>query len=110
VGLYGLLTHYVGSREVEIGIRAALGADRSRLLRHVVGQAMTLVALGLGLGVFTGFMATRLIASLLSGVSATDPLTFVAVVALLFAVALVAIVLPGLRAAKVDPLVVMRSA
>src|SRR6185436_12499181 len=82
-GLYGVLSHAVGQRTREIGIRVAIGAARSEVLRLVVGQGMRLAALGIALGTAGALLATRLLRSLLFGVSPADPLTFTAIAALL---------------------------
>jgi len=103
VGLYGVISYIVGQRRQEIGVRMALGAERGEVARMVVAQGLTLTAVGLGLGLAGAFALTRLMGSLLFGVSATDPLTFGSVPLLLLAVALLATWLPARRAASVEP-------
>ena len=108
IGLYGVMAQTVSRRTHEIGLRMALGAGRRDVLQLVLKQGLMLTSLGLGLGLLAALMMTRLIRSLLYGVGTTDPLTFVAVVLLLAAVALLACWIPARRATKVDPMVALR--
>ena len=108
VGLYGTIAYSVSQRLREIGVRMALGAHRSDVTRMVVGQGLVLAGLGVGLGLLGAFGATRLLSSLLFGVSAQDPLTFMGVALLLLTVATLASWLPARRAAAVSPLEALR--
>jgi putative ABC transport system permease protein len=108
VGLYGLLSHTVAMRSREIGVRLALGAQPRAVVRLVVGQALGLVGLGVAVGVAAAFAVTRLLRSLLFGVTATDPLTFTVVPLLLVGVALAACYGPARRATRVDPIEALR--
>jgi predicted permease len=115
VGIYGTIAYAVAQRRREVGIRIALGASRSDIVGLVVGQGMSLVAIGLGIGLLLGVALTRLLTILpldmevLFGVSATDALTFAAVTAGLGAVALIACLVPARRAAATDPMVTLRN-
>lgn len=108
IGIYGVISYLVGQRTQEIGIRLALGAKRADVLRLVLGEGMKMAALGLIIGLAAAFGLTRLMASLLFGVSATDPLTFTVVAILLMGVALAACYIPARRAMRVDPIVALR--
>jgi ABC-type antimicrobial peptide transport system permease subunit len=107
-GIYGLLHQAVAQRSKEIGIRIALGARHSDVVRHVLGQGLQGVALGLLVGVAVSYAATRVLTSVLYGVAATDPITFAGVVILLIMVALAASSQPVRRALELDPMVTLR--
>ncbi|HEY6385166.1 MAG TPA: ABC transporter permease [Candidatus Acidoferrum sp.] len=108
VGIYGVVAFSVTRRTQEIGIRMALGGQPSDVLRLVLGEGARMSALGIGIGVVASIAITRLMSSLLFGISATDPLTFVGVAVLLSLVALLACYIPARRATRVDPLVALR--
>lgn len=108
VGLYGVISHLVGQRTQELGVRLALGAQRRDALRLVLGHGMRMALGGVALGLIAALGLTRLLNTLLYGVSATDPVTFVGVALLLATVGLLACWLPSWRATKVDPLTALR--
>jgi predicted permease len=108
LGLYGILSYTVVQRTREIGVRMALGAQKHNVLATVIRQGMTLTLVGCGVGVLLAIVLTRIVSSLLYGVTPTDPLTFALTILLLGAVALVSCWLPARRAARIDPVVALR--
>jgi putative ABC transport system permease protein len=109
VGVYGVMNYSVTLRRRELGIRLALGAQRGDVLRLVLGQGLALTFIGIGVGLIAAYGLTRLMESLLYGVSATDYLTFISVSGVLLVVGLLASYLPARRATKVDPMIALRS-
>jgi ABC-type antimicrobial peptide transport system permease subunit len=109
VGIYGVLSHGVGQRTQEIGVRMALGARLGDILALVIGQGAMLVGIGAIAGLAGALALSKVLHGLLFEVTASDPLTYVGVALLLFAVALAAMLLPARRAATVDPVVALKA-
>ncbi|HTB15284.1 MAG TPA: ABC transporter permease [Bryobacteraceae bacterium] len=108
VGLYGVLSTMVRQRTSEIGVRMALGAAPTRIFNLVIGHGLRLSAMGIGVGIFAALGLTRVMSSMLVGVKASDPVTYLSMAALFFAITAVACWMPGRRAAGLDPLVALR--
>lgn len=109
IGIYGVLSYLVSQRTREIGIRVAVGASPREVLRLVVGRGLALALTGVAVGVAVALVASRVMESLLFGIEARDPMTFIGVPIVLTLVALAASVLPAIRAARVDPIVALRT-
>jgi ABC-type antimicrobial peptide transport system permease subunit len=108
IGLYGTLTYFANLRRREIGLRLALGAVRSRIVRQFVGQGLLVSILGCAAGLGLALAFTRVLTGMLFGVSAWDPGTLSGVIAIMLAVAAFASLLPAIRAARVEPMEVLR--
>ena len=109
IGMYGVMSYAVAQRTQEIGIRMALGADRRNVFAVVIGQGARLAGLGIAIGFVAALATTRILASFLFGIGATDPLTFLEVSVVLAATAFVACYLPARRATRVDPLIALKT-
>ncbi len=108
VGIYGVVAYTLSQRTGEIGLRMALGAQRSDILRIVLGECALIVVAGVGAGLFGSVMLTRFLQTMLFEIKPTDPVTFVALTLLLAGVALMASFIPARRASRMDPLVALR--
>lgn len=108
IGIYGALSYQVRRRNHEIGLRMALGANPRDVLKLVVGEGMAVALTGIIIGLIGSFVLTRLMAQLLYGVAAADPLTFALTALLIAAVTLLACIIPARRAMRVDPMVALR--
>ena len=108
IGIYGVISYLAGQRTHEIGIRMAIGAQRSDVLRLILGQGARMALIGVAAGLAGSLALTRVMAKLLFGVSAYDPLTFLAVACLLILVALAACYIPARRAMRIDPMAALR--
>jgi len=108
IGIYGVISYSVAQRTHEIGIRMALGADRTEVLRMILAQGMKIAGAGVVIGLAASFGLTRWMAKLLFSVSAADPLTFTAVALVLVLIALLACYIPARRALRVDPIIALR--
>jgi putative ABC transport system permease protein len=108
VGIYGVMSYSVAQRTHEIGIRIALGAQRSDVLKMTVGEGLRLVSTGVVIGLGTALILTRVMSSLLFGVSTNDPITFITISLILVSVAVLASYVPALRATRVDPMFALR--
>jgi putative ABC transport system permease protein len=109
VDIYGVISYSVAQRTHEIGIRMALGARRADVLKMTVNQGLKLVSIGMMLGLVAAFLLTHVLASLLFGISSTDPVAFVGISLVLLAVAILASYIPAVRATKVDPIIALRA-
>jgi putative ABC transport system permease protein len=109
VGIYGLMSYAVEQRTQEIGIRMALGAGQGNMMKLILGQGMLLAAIGIAIGLAAAYGLTRVLAGLLFGVKATDPLTFSLVAVILATVALIAAFIPARRATRIDPILALRN-
>ena len=108
VGIYGVMSYSVAQRTREIGIRMALGAQRSDVLKMTVGQGLKLVGVGVVIGLIAAVIVTRVMSSLLFGISATDPMTFLSITFVLVGVSILASYIPALRATRIDPMLALR--
>jgi putative ABC transport system permease protein len=108
IGIYGVMAYSVAARTQEMGIRMSLGAEPRDIVRLVVGQGMRLAFLGVAIGIAASLVLTRLISTLLFGVSTTDPVEFSLAATVIVTTALIACYLPARRATRVDPIVVLR--
>jgi ABC-type antimicrobial peptide transport system permease subunit len=109
IGIYGVLAYSVQQRMQEIGIRMALGAARGQMLAMVMGQGIKLAGIGVAIGMVAAYGLTRVLSSVLFGVKASDPLTYAIVAVVLIGVALIAALVPALRATRVDPVIALRN-
>jgi putative ABC transport system permease protein len=108
IGIYGLVSYWVTQRTYEIGLRVAIGATRQRIVSMILAQGLRVALYGIGVGLIAALAVTRFLASLLYGVAATDPLTFLVVIALVLGVATIATAFPAWRAARIDPVTSLR--
>jgi ABC-type antimicrobial peptide transport system permease subunit len=108
LGVYGTVAYSVAQRTFEIGVRMTFGAERSSILKLVLGQVLSLVAIGVSIGLVAALIAGRWIASMLSGVGAADPISLAAALGLLLLAASLAALLPARRASKVEPMRALR--
>jgi putative ABC transport system permease protein len=109
LGLYGILAYSVEQRVREIGVRIALGADKREIFRLIIGNGMRLALIGVAIGVPSALALTRLMGGMLSGITSTDPVTYIVVIGMLVLSALLASYLPARRATRVDPIVALRA-
>jgi putative ABC transport system permease protein len=108
VGIYGVISYAVSQRQREIGTRIAVGAQQSDVMKLVLSEGMSLILIGLGVGLAGSLVSSRFLSSLLFGVTARDPLTFAGVIILLALVALAACYIPARQATRVDPMIALR--
>jgi putative ABC transport system permease protein len=108
IGLYGVMSYSVSLRSQEMGIRMALGSQRKDILKLIIGHGLKLAVIGVAIGLIIALGLTRLLQSLLFGISASDPITFLVIALLLAIVAVLASIIPARRAMRVDPMVALR--
>jgi ABC-type antimicrobial peptide transport system permease subunit len=108
IGIYGVISYLTGQRTQEIGVRIALGASATDVLRMILGEGMRITLVGVAVGIAAALGLTRLITKMIYGVGAMDPITFAGVAILLTGVALLACYIPARRAMRVDPIVALR--
>jgi ABC-type antimicrobial peptide transport system permease subunit len=108
IGLYGVMSYTVSRRTREIGVRMALGAQRTQVLGMVLNEGLKLVLIGIVIGIPVALLSTRIFSSMLFGLSAADPLSMLTVIAILGSIATLAGLIPARRATKVDPMVALR--
>ena len=109
VGVYGVVSYAASQRTQEIGVRMALGAGRSEILRLVLGRGLVLIAIGVGVGLAAALAVSRLLTNFLFSVSPVDPVTFIGVPLVLGVMALAASYIPAFRATRIDPAVALRN-
>jgi putative ABC transport system permease protein len=108
LGIYGVIAYFISRRRHEMGIRMALGAGRRQVLHLILGQALKLALMGIGVGIFVAWGVTRSLSAALFGISPTDPFTFAGAAVVLFIIAVLSAYIPATRATKVDPMIALR--
>jgi ABC-type antimicrobial peptide transport system permease subunit len=107
-GLYGVMAHAVSQRRAEIGVRLAVGAQRADVMRLILGEGLSVTAAGIAIGLLCAFTLTRVLQSLLYGVTRSDPIAFGTVLVVLFATSIIACAAPAMRACRIDPIAALR--